>query len=71
MARCCDVAFRLRAQPVDATRSILIHKGLKPTALLRPGLATIRGCASTSERDQETAPLAISTDLTSACCCVS
>src|SRR4029077_13496463 len=35
------------------------------------GLATIRGCTSTSESDQETAPLAISTDLTSTCCCVS
>jgi hypothetical protein len=61
----------LRAQPVDATPSILIDNGLKPMAFLRRGLATIRGCKSTSERDQETALLAISTDLTSTCCCVS
>ena len=69
--RCLYDGFWLRAQPVDATPSILTDKGLKPIALLRPGLATIRGCTSTSERDQETALLAISTDLTSTCCCVS
>jgi hypothetical protein len=34
-------------------------------ALLGRGLATIRGCTSTSERNQETALLAINTDLTS------
>ena len=46
---------RLRAQPVDATPSILTDNGLKPMAFLRRGLVTIRGCKSTSERDQETA----------------
>jgi hypothetical protein len=61
----------LRAQPVDATPSILIDKGLKPMAFLRRGLATIRGCTSTSERDQEPELLAIGTDLTRTCCCVS
>ena len=66
-----NARVRLRAQPVDATPSILIDKGLKSMALLRPGFATIRGCTSTSERDQETAQLAISTDLTSTCRCVS
>jgi hypothetical protein len=65
------VCYRLRAQPIDATPTIHTDKGLKPMAFLRRGLATIRGCYTTSERDQETARLAISTDLTSTCCCVS
>jgi hypothetical protein len=63
--------LRLRAQPVDATPSILTDKSLKPMAFLRRGLATIRDRTSTSERAQQTALLAISTDVTSTCCCVS
>ena len=66
-----DDCYRLRAQPVDATPSILTDKGLKSMAFLRLGLATVRGCTSTSASDQETALLAISIDLTSTCCCVS
>jgi len=65
------VSKGLRAQPVDATPSILTDRGLKPKDFLRRGLATIRGCTSTSESDQETALLAISTDLTSTCRCAS
>ena len=63
--------FRLRAQPVNATPSILTDKGLKPMAFLRLDYATIRDRTSTSEQAQETALLAISTDVTSTCCCVS
>ena len=61
----------LPTQPVDATPPILTDKDLKPMAFLRRGLATIRGHVSANEKDQETALLAISTDLTSTCCCVS
>ena len=56
------------SQPVDATPSILIDKGLWSMAFTRRGLATIRGCPSTSEKGQETAPLAISADFTGTCC---
>ena len=47
-----NVAYRLRVQPVNATPPILTDKGLKPMAFLRRGLVAIRGCTSTSERDQ-------------------
>ena len=68
-ARRTTDCFRLRAQPVDATPFILTDGGLKPKAFLWRDLGTIRGCASTSENGQGTALLAISTDLTSTCCC--
>jgi hypothetical protein len=60
-----------RSDAFPRKMSILTDRRLKPKAFLRRGLATIRGRSSTSEGDQETALLAISTDLTSTCCCVS
>jgi len=46
---CASVRNRLRAQPVNATPSILIDESLKPMVFLRRGLALIRGGTSTGE----------------------
>jgi hypothetical protein len=62
--------LQLRAQPVDATPPFLTGSGLKFKVLLRRGLAMIRCCTCTSERDQRTALLAISINSTSTCYCV-
>ena len=61
----------LRAQPVDATPFILIDRGREVQGLSATWLTKIRGRTSPSERDQETALVVTSIDLTSTCCCAS